>query len=161
MSRLLAPTRTVAKEDYLVIKVSVMYPNSEGHTFDMSYYLGNHMQPVRQELGAALKGLAVDEGIASATPGSRPAYLAIGHLVFESMGDGYSELHEHRAQGLAMHCEGALERFYDSDQRSEDLNLRNSQAQAHGRESTERGYPQTAVAEDHLRRMGPPDTCEI
>ena len=68
-----------------MIKVSVMYPNGEGHTFDMTYYLDKHILLVRQKLGAALKGVAVDEGIASATPGSRPAYLAIGHLAFESV----------------------------------------------------------------------------
>ncbi len=68
-----------------MIKVSVMYPNGEGRTFDMAYYLDKHMPLVQQELGAALKGIAVDEGLASAVPGSRPFYLAIGHLLFESV----------------------------------------------------------------------------
>jgi uncharacterized protein (TIGR02118 family) len=74
-----------AKEEHKVIKVSVMYPNGEGSTFDMTYYLQKHIPFVRQKLGAALKGVAVEQGIGSAAPGSRPPYLALGHLSFESL----------------------------------------------------------------------------
>ena len=68
-----------------MIKVSVMYPNGEGHTFDMTYYMEKHVPLVRQELGEAIKGVAVDEGLASAAPGSRPAYLVLGHFLFDSV----------------------------------------------------------------------------
>ena len=68
-----------------MIKVSVMYPNTEGTTFDMSYYCNTHMPLVRQKLGAALKGVAVEQGIGGAEAGSRAPYLAMGHLLFESV----------------------------------------------------------------------------
>ena len=68
-----------------MIKVSVMYPNKEGSTFDMAYYCDTHMPLVRQKLGAALKGVAVEQGIAGPMPGSPPPYLALGHLWFESL----------------------------------------------------------------------------
>jgi len=68
-----------------MIKVSVMYPNSEGSTFDMAYYCGKHMPLVQQKLGAALKGVAVEQGLAGALPGSPPPFLALGHLLFESV----------------------------------------------------------------------------
>ena len=42
------------------------------------------MPVVRQKLGAACKGAAVEQGIAGATPGSRPSFIAMGHLYFES-----------------------------------------------------------------------------
>lgn len=68
-----------------MIKVSVMYPRGANHKFDMTYYLGSHMPMLRQKLGAALKGAAVDEGIAGGLPGSPPKYVAICHLLFESV----------------------------------------------------------------------------
>ena len=68
-----------------MIKVSVMYPNNEGSTFDMTYYCNVHIPMVRQKLGAELKGVAVEEGIGGAEPGSPAPYLALGHLLFESV----------------------------------------------------------------------------
>jgi len=68
-----------------MIKVSVMYPNSEGSTFDMAYYLATHIPLVRQKLGAALKGVAVEQGLGGAEPGSPAPYLALGHLLFDSV----------------------------------------------------------------------------
>ncbi len=68
-----------------MIKVSVLYPNAEGCRFDMDYYCSSHMPMVRDKLGTALKGLAVDRGVAGGTPGSAPTYVACGHLFFESV----------------------------------------------------------------------------
>ena len=68
-----------------MIKVSVMYPNSEGCRFDMDYYCKSHMTMVRDKLGAACQGIAVDQGVAGGAPGSKPAYIAAGHLFFESV----------------------------------------------------------------------------
>ena len=68
-----------------MIKVSVFYPDREGSKFDMNYYCKTHMPMVRQKLGAACKGVAVEQGIAGATPGSRPSFIAMGHLYFDSM----------------------------------------------------------------------------
>ncbi len=68
-----------------MIKVSVLYPNGEGSTFDITYYCEKHMPMVRQKLGAALKGVAVEHGLAGAAPGSPPPFLALGHLLFESL----------------------------------------------------------------------------
>lgn len=68
-----------------MIKVSVMYPNDAGSTFDMTYYCNHHIPMVREKLGAALKGSAVDEGIGGEEPGSPAPYLAMGHLLFESV----------------------------------------------------------------------------
>jgi uncharacterized protein (TIGR02118 family) len=68
-----------------MIKVSVMYPNNEGSTFDMTYYCKTHIPMVRQKLGAALKGVAVEQGIGGEEPGSPAPYLALGHLLFESV----------------------------------------------------------------------------
>ncbi len=67
-----------------MIKVSVFYPNRDGSKFDMDYYCNNHIPMVQQKLGAACKEVAVEHGLSGATPGSRPAYVAMGHLYFNS-----------------------------------------------------------------------------
>jgi uncharacterized protein (TIGR02118 family) len=67
-----------------MIKVSVMYPNQLGTHFDMAYYCTKHIPLVRQLLGSALRNVAVEEGIGGMTPGSPAAYVALGHLYFES-----------------------------------------------------------------------------
>jgi uncharacterized protein (TIGR02118 family) len=68
-----------------MIKVSVLYPNSEGTSFDMGYYLDTHMPMVREKLGEACKGAAVEEGLAGGQPGSPATYAAMGHLYFETV----------------------------------------------------------------------------
>jgi uncharacterized protein (TIGR02118 family) len=67
-----------------MIKVSVMYLNEAGKTFDIDYYRDKHMPLVQVRVGAALKRISVLKGIAGGTPGSPPPYLAIGELSFES-----------------------------------------------------------------------------
>ena len=68
-----------------MIKVSVFYPNNEGAKFDIDYYCNKHIPMVRQKLGAACKTAAVEHSITGATPGSRPAFIALGHLYFDSV----------------------------------------------------------------------------
>jgi uncharacterized protein (TIGR02118 family) len=68
-----------------MIKVSVLYPNTEGSNFDMDYYCNTHMPMVKGKLGPALKGVAVEEGLGGAEPDSSATYAAMGHLMFESV----------------------------------------------------------------------------
>ncbi|HKN30997.1 MAG TPA: EthD family reductase [Roseiarcus sp.] len=67
-----------------MIKVSVFYPWSAGVEFDMKYYLATHMPLVEARLGAACKGINVDQGIAGSTPGAPPSFIAIVHILAES-----------------------------------------------------------------------------
>jgi uncharacterized protein (TIGR02118 family) len=73
------------KEEGLMIKVSVLYPNEEGKSFDMGYYCDKHIPMVQQKLGAACKSVAVEQGMAGGQPGSPPTYIAMGHLYFDSV----------------------------------------------------------------------------
>ncbi len=63
-----------------------MYPNSSEATFDIDYYCNKHVPMVMEMLGDALKGGAVDSGLAGGMPGEDPAFIAMGHLTFESVG---------------------------------------------------------------------------
>jgi uncharacterized protein (TIGR02118 family) len=67
-----------------MIKVSVFYPTQNGSKFDMDYYCKSHIPMVQQKLGAACKGVAVEHGLSAAAPGSRPAFVAMGHLYFDT-----------------------------------------------------------------------------
>ena len=66
-------------------KVSVMYPNGEGKTFDLNYYTSTHLELVGGLLGSALKGATVESGLGSAAPGSPPPFLAMGNMYFDSV----------------------------------------------------------------------------
>jgi uncharacterized protein (TIGR02118 family) len=68
-----------------MIKVSVLYPNGPGKRFDIDYYCNKHMPMVREKLGAACKGMAVERGVGGGAPGSPAPYLAMGHLLFDSL----------------------------------------------------------------------------
>ena len=84
-----------------MIKVSVLYPHQDGARFDMSYYLNNHVPMVRQKLGAACKGAAVEQGLAGGTPGSQPAYAAMCHLSFDSVESFQAAFGPHAATIMA------------------------------------------------------------
>src|SRR4051794_11727845 len=83
-----------------MIKVSVMYPNGKGSSFDIAYYCDKHMPMVRRKLGPALKSLAIEQGIAGGEPGSAPAYLAFGHLYFDTVEAFQSAFGPHAAEIL-------------------------------------------------------------
>jgi len=68
-----------------MVKLSVMYPNQEGTNLDMTYYCNRHIPMVRQLLGSTLKGVSVEQGISGEEAGSPAPYLAMGHLLFDSL----------------------------------------------------------------------------
>jgi len=68
-----------------MIRVNVLYPNNPGSTFDMDYYLSKHMPMVKQKMGAALKGMTVDQGLNGGLPGTEAAHCVIASLMFDSL----------------------------------------------------------------------------
>ena len=70
-----------------MIKVSVMYPSGDGATFDIDYYVNKHIPMVVELCGPALHSATVDAGLGGREPGAPPPYLAIAHLVFDSIED--------------------------------------------------------------------------
>lgn len=67
-----------------MVKVSVLFPFADGVRFDMDYYVDTHMPMVRELLGSACKGVAVEEGLAGTGPDANPVFVAMGHLYFDS-----------------------------------------------------------------------------
>jgi uncharacterized protein (TIGR02118 family) len=68
-----------------MIKVTVLYPNSEGSRFDLDYYLETHVALSKKLLAPALLNFAVDVGLNGGTPDSKPPFHAVGHLTFDSL----------------------------------------------------------------------------
>jgi uncharacterized protein (TIGR02118 family) len=80
-----------------MVRVSVFYPRQSGGKFDMNYYLTIHMPMVRQKLGAALKGVTVEQGISSGAPNSPPEFVTMCHLLFDSVAAHDAALAPHEA----------------------------------------------------------------
>jgi uncharacterized protein (TIGR02118 family) len=80
-----------------MIKVSILYPNKPGSRFDLDYYLNQHMPMTIAKLGAALKGVSIDHGVAGELPDSPPLYVAMCHLLFDSVEAFYAAFTPHAA----------------------------------------------------------------
>ena len=70
-----------------MIQISVMYPDQADARFDMTYYTEIHLPLVQRLTGAACRKVAAQLGVAGGQPGSRPTYVAMGHLYFDSVQD--------------------------------------------------------------------------
>ena len=69
-----------------MIRVSVMYPTTEGKTFDYEYYVQKHMNLVRQRwTGMGLLKVEVDRGVAGGAPGAPAPYAAVGQVYFSTL----------------------------------------------------------------------------
>lgn len=68
-----------------MFKISVLYPNTSGSQFDINYYCNQHIPMVKEKLGDACKGIAIDEGMSGDAPDSPPPYSVIAHLFFETV----------------------------------------------------------------------------
>ena len=62
-----------------------LYPNNEGTWFDLDYYCKVHMPMSIRMLSPALKGVSIESGLSGTTVGSKPTYIALCHLRFESV----------------------------------------------------------------------------
>lgn len=81
-----------------MIRVSILYPNTEGSRFDINYYLNAHLALIGERVGAALKGGGADYGISGALPDSPPPFHAVGHFLFDSLESFYESFMPHIAE---------------------------------------------------------------
>ncbi len=69
-----------------MIKLSVLYPNEEGSTFDHEYYRKVHMPLAREKFGQfGLIKTEIEKGVAGGAPGSKPPFHCIGILYFDTV----------------------------------------------------------------------------
>ena len=84
-----------------MIKVSVIYPNTSDATFDIEYYCNSHLPMVVELLGESLKGSNVDYGLAGGSPDEIAPFIAMGHLIFDSVDDFQNAFGPHADKILA------------------------------------------------------------
>ena len=63
-----------------LFKVTILYPDGEGKTFDMDYYEKKHMPMVAGFLGKNLKFYEIDKGIAGRTANDKVPFVTIGYF---------------------------------------------------------------------------------
>ncbi len=74
-----------------MIRVSVLYPDGDGKTFDHDYYANSHVPMVMEKLKSfGLTGSAVDKGLAGGAPGAPAPFVSVGHLLFENI-EGFQQ----------------------------------------------------------------------
>jgi uncharacterized protein (TIGR02118 family) len=76
-----------AASDKGLIKISILYPYSEGKTFNMEYYEAKHMPMVAGYLGSNLVKYTIDKGIPSGIPGQPLLYMAVGTFYVKNLSE--------------------------------------------------------------------------
>jgi uncharacterized protein (TIGR02118 family) len=69
----------------IMIKVSVMYPNTPGARFNHEYYRDKHMPLVKARMGDSCKSYTVDKGLAGGAPGAPATYVGMCHIFCDSV----------------------------------------------------------------------------
>src|SRR5438067_11809235 len=78
-----------------MIKVSIHYTNKEGSKFDMDYYLHKHMPMSIAKQRSGLKDASIDIGINGGLPDSKPPYVVVCNLLYESIEAFYAAFIPH------------------------------------------------------------------
>ena len=74
-----------------MIKVTVLYPNEEGKTFDFDYWAGPHMEIVHGRLDSmGLQRSELEKGVSAADPNAPAPFVAMATLYFHTA----DEVHE-------------------------------------------------------------------
>ena len=68
-----------------MIRVSVLYPNGPDAKFDIDYYANQHLKLVMDRVGSAIVSAEINTGLGSAIPGEPAPFIAVGHLLFNSL----------------------------------------------------------------------------
>lgn len=68
-----------------MIRVTALYPNSDGSQFDFDYYTNTHIALARERLAAFGMGrVEVERGV-EGMDGGEPTYACIAHVEFSSL----------------------------------------------------------------------------
>ena len=84
-----------------MIRILVLYPNGPDAKFNMEYYVNNHKKLSRDRLGSALVSAEINTGLGSAIPGEPAPYIAVGHLLFNSIEEFQAAFGPHAEELMA------------------------------------------------------------
>jgi uncharacterized protein (TIGR02118 family) len=80
-----------------MIRISVLYPNAEGTSFDFDYYLSKHIPLVQERLGDRLIRAEVFKGKSTLDGGPAP-YVCSGYLFFDDVATFQATFGPHAAE---------------------------------------------------------------
>lgn len=66
----------------MAVSLQVIYPISDGSTFDFDYYTSTHFDLVGEHIGEHIQSLLVTKGLAGG-PDTPPGFHAIASIVFQ------------------------------------------------------------------------------
>ena len=95
-------------QEEALIKVSVMYSSKPGVRFDHDYYRAKHLPLIKSRMGAALKYYTIDKGLADRDGRPPGAYVAMCHLLCDSVAEYKSSFGPH-----AQEIDGDIRNFTD------------------------------------------------
>ena len=82
-----------------MIRISVYYANEAGARFDHDYYRSVHCPLVAARLKEyGVRRVEIDRGLRGETPESAPPFVAVGHVIAESLERYQAGLVEHGAE---------------------------------------------------------------
>ena len=85
-----------------MIKVTVLYPNEEGKTFDHDYWTSTHLNLVQSLLGPmGLVNGEMEKGVSGTDPNSPPPFVAIAHLYFNTVEELHAAFMAHASEIMA------------------------------------------------------------
>jgi uncharacterized protein (TIGR02118 family) len=68
-----------------MVRITILYPRTEGKRFDVDYYLNVHMPMSIEKQGAAMKGVTVEIGASGVPQGTPPPFVAMCHFLYDSL----------------------------------------------------------------------------
>jgi uncharacterized protein (TIGR02118 family) len=82
-----------------MVKISILYPNTPGATFDMDYYLRTHMPMSLERLKThpGFIALTVERGVPAPQSELPPGYVAMCHYTFTTAEDFVAAFMPHAA----------------------------------------------------------------
>lgn len=69
----------------MAVTLQVLYPITDGSTFDDAYYASTHMDLVNEHMGAHIDNTVVTKGLAGG-PDTPPAFHAVATILFADQG---------------------------------------------------------------------------
>ena len=82
-----------------MIKVTVLYPNDEGKSFNFDYWSGTHMEIVHRLLDPmGLQRSELEKGVSAADPNAPAPFVAMANLYFNTADEVHRGLQDARRE---------------------------------------------------------------
>ena len=84
-----------------MVKISILYPNVDGGTFNLDYYCKQHIPMVAERFGKACLEVSVERGVSGSEPTSPPDFIATAHFKFDTAESFWGTIEPHLQEIMA------------------------------------------------------------